>query len=195
MKKEILFLFICLCLAGVLIAGCTTPAMPPATATPTATPVSPTEVPTTRTPAHTIIGTAVADGRFTTFVAALQKANLSDALDGPGPFTVFAPTDDAFNQLPNGTLQTLLADPEGQLSLILLYHIVPGEYRAADLVNTTTVQTLMGENLTISATGGQVYVDNAKIIQTDIVTGNGVIQVIDTVLIPPEPTETNTTGM
>jgi transforming growth factor-beta-induced protein len=195
MKKEILILFICLCMAGVFIAGCTTPTTPPVTPTPTATPVPTTALPTTMTPAKTIISTAVADGRFTTLVAAIQAANLSGTLSGPGPFTVFAPTDDAFKNLPNGTVQALLQDPKGQLTQILLYHVVPGEYLAADIVNMTTLQTLQGGNLTINATGGAVYVNNAKIVQADIMTQNGVIHVIDAVLIPPATNTTNATGM
>ncbi len=183
-------------MAMVLIAGCTTPSTPPVTqtATPIATPVQTAAVQTTAVPAKTIVSTAVADGRFTTLVAAVQAAKLDGALSGPGPFTVFAPTDDAFKKLPNGTVQSLLKDPEGQLKQILLYHVVSGQYMASDVVKVTTVKTLQGGNLTINVTKDAVYVDNAKVVITDIKTDNGVIHVIDAVLLPPAPAA-NTTAV
>ena len=172
------------------------PSTPPVTqtATPTATPVQTAAVQTTAAPAKTIVSTAVADGRFTTLVAAVQAAKLDGALSGPGPFTVFAPTDDAFKKLPNGTVQSLLKDPEGQLKQILLYHVVPGQYMASDVVKVTTVKTLQGGNLTINVTKDAVYVNNAKVVITDIKTDNGVIHVIDAVLLPPAPAA-NTTAV
>ena len=164
------------------------------TDTPTATPVQTAAVQTTAAPAKTIVSTAVADGRFTTLVAAVQAAKLDGALSGPGPFTVFAPTDDAFKKLPNGTVASLLKDPEGQLKQILLYHVVSGQYMASDVVKVTTVKTLQGGNLTINVTKDAVYVDNAKVVITDIKTDNGVIHVIDAVLLPPAPAA-NTTAV
>lgn len=159
-------------------AGCTQPATPPATPTPTAisTPV-PEQM--------DIVETAVADGRFTTLVAAIQAADLATTLSGPGPFTVFAPTDDAFNKLPEGTVETLLQDPEGQLSQILLYHVVPGKLMASDVVQQTSLTTVQGEPLTITVQNQTVMVDGAMVIITDIETKNGVIHVIDSVMIPP----------
>jgi len=178
-------------MAGVLIAGCTSPKTPPVTATPTAKPTvthAPTSaVPTTVPPAKTIISTAFADGRFTTLVAAIQVTKLDDALSGSGPFTVFAPTDDAFKKLPNVSVQALFKYPQGQLKQILLYHVVPGKYMASDVVKLTTLKTLKGDNLTINATKDTVYVNDAKIIITDIETDNGVIHVIDSVLVTGLP--------
>lgn len=182
-------------MAMVLIAGCTTPSTPAVTKTdtPTATPVQTAAFQTTAAPAKTIVSAAVADGRFTTLLAAVQAAKLDGALSGPGPFTVFAPTDDAFKKLPNGTVASLLKDPEGQLKQILLYHVVSGQYMASDVVKVTTVKTLQGGNLTINVTKDAVYVNNAKVVVTDIKTDNGVIHVIDAVLLPPAPAANTTT--
>jgi transforming growth factor-beta-induced protein len=137
--------------------------------------------------AKDIVDTAIADGRFTTLVAAVQAAGLVDALKGPGPFTVFAPTDDAFAKLPAGTVDTLLK-PENldQLKSILLYHVVSGKVMAADVVNLTSADTLEGSPVNIKVENGKVYINDAEVIITDIETSNGVIHVIDTVLIPPQ---------
>jgi uncharacterized surface protein with fasciclin (FAS1) repeats len=128
----------------------------------------------------------VADGRFTTLVAALQAAKLDGTLSGPGPFTVFAPTDDAFKKLPAGTIETLLKTPEGQLKQILLYHVVDGKVMAADVVKLSSAKTLQGSDVKITAAGGVVKINDATVIITDIQTKNGVIHVIDTVLLPPK---------
>jgi uncharacterized surface protein with fasciclin (FAS1) repeats len=170
-------------LVGVILTcGCMQPApqvtptpTPTATATPVATPVM-----------KNIVETAVADGRFTTLVAAVQAAGLADTLSGTGPFTVFAPTDDAFKKLPAGTVETLLKDPQGQLKQILLYHVVSGKVMAADVVKIDSVKTVEGQNVTITTTTEGVKVNDAKVVITDIETKNGVIHVIDAVLIPPE---------
>ncbi len=132
----------------------------------------------------TIVETAVADGRFTTLVAAVTAAKLGDTLSGPGPFTVFAPTDDAFKKLPPGTVETLLKDPEGKLKQILLYHVVSGKVMAADVVKLTSAKTVLGKDLVISAKNG-VKVNDANVIMTDIECSNGVCHIIDSVLIPP----------
>ena len=161
-----------------LCAGCTQPATQPATGTPTPTAPSVSEL-------RDIVQTAVADGRFTTLVSAVQAADLASTLSGPGPFTVFAPTDDAFKDLPEGTVATLLQDPKGQLSQILLYHVVPGKLMAGDIVNQTTLMTAQGTPLTVSVQNGTVMVDGAAVIITDIETRNGVIHVINAVMIPP----------
>lgn len=171
-----------LIIAMLFLAGCAT-APPTPTPTPTTIPPTTTAVPTTAAP-QTIVQTAVADGRFTTLVAAVMAANLTDTLNGPGPFTVFAPTDAAFQKLPAGTVETLLADPQGQLTQILLYHVVSGEVKAADVVNLTTVKTVQGSNLTISVVNSSVKVNNATVIIPDIQCSNGVIHAIDEVLIP-----------
>ncbi len=186
MKK--LLVVLAILFIGILLAGCTT--QPPAV-TPTPTP---TPVPTpTAPPLKSIVDTAVADGRFTTLVAALQAAKLDGTLSGAGPFTVIAPTDVAFNKLPNGTVATLLQEPEGQLKQILLYHVVNGKVMAADVVKLTTATTVQGSNISITVTDGKVKVNNANVIITDIETSNGVIHVIDAVLTPPvTPTPTPT---
>ena len=184
MKK--LFVVLAILFVGILIAGCTS--QPPA---PVVTP-TPTPVPTTAPPLNSIVDTAAADGRFTTLVSALQAAGLTETLNGTQVYTVFAPTDDAFKKLPEGTVATLLKEPEGQLKQILLYHVVPGKVTAAEVVTLTTAKTVQGSNLTISVINGSVKVNNANVIITDINCNNGVIHVIDTVLIPPAPVPTAT---
>jgi transforming growth factor-beta-induced protein len=134
-----------------------------------------------------IVDTAVADGRFTTLVAAVQAAELVDTLKGEGPFTVFAPTDDAFAALPEGTLDSLLL-PENkqQLTDILLYHVVAGKVMAADVVGLTSAPTVLGQDVAINVDMGNVYLnESVQVIITDIETSNGVIHVIDAVLLPP----------
>jgi uncharacterized surface protein with fasciclin (FAS1) repeats len=130
-----------------------------------------------------IVDTAVADGRFTTLVAALEAADLVETLKGEGPFTVFAPTDDAFDELPEGTINSLLDDIPA-LTDILLYHVVEGEVMAADVVNLTEAETVSGGILTITVVDDSVMINDAEVIIPDIETSNGVIHVIDTVLIP-----------
>lgn len=132
-----------------------------------------------------IVDTAVAAGNFSTLVAAVQAAGLVDALKGEGPFTVFAPTDEAFAKLPAGTVDALLADPSGDLAQILLYHVVPGKVMAADLSDGMTANTLQGGAVTFSLSDGGAMVNDANIIATDIETSNGVIHVIDSVILPP----------
>ncbi len=137
-------------------------------------------------PSKTIVETAIDAGNFTTLVAAVQAAGLAETLSGPGPFTVFAPTDAAFNKLPDGTIPALLADPTGQLTDILLYHVVAGKVMAADVVQLSEATTVGGNVLSIDTTDG-VKVDGANVIVTDIECSNGVIHVIDAVMIPPAP--------
>jgi uncharacterized surface protein with fasciclin (FAS1) repeats len=135
-----------------------------------------------------IVDTAVADGRFTTLVTAVQAAGLVDTLKSDGPFTVFAPTDDAFAALPAGALDGLLADPEA-LANVLLYHVVPGKVMAADVVSLTSADSALGEPIAISIVDGNVVLnDSATVIITDIETSNGVIHVIDAVILPPSMT-------
>jgi uncharacterized surface protein with fasciclin (FAS1) repeats len=135
-----------------------------------------------------IVDTAVTDGRFTTLVAAVQAADLAETLKSEGPFTVFAPTDEAFAALPEGTLDSLL-QPENKQQLIdiLLYHVVPGKVMAADVTNLSSAETALGEEVNISTQDGRVLLNgDVEIIITDIETSNGVIHVIDTVLLPPQ---------
>lgn len=130
-----------------------------------------------------IVDIAAEDGRFSTLVTAVEAAGLVDALKGEGPLTVFAPTDDAFAALPEGTLEALLADIPA-LTEILLYHVVEGKVRAADVVSLSEAPTLQGMSATISVEDGKVFVDNAQVIITDIEASNGVVHVIDAVIIP-----------
>jgi uncharacterized surface protein with fasciclin (FAS1) repeats len=129
-----------------------------------------------------IVDTAVAAGDFNTLVTAIKAAGLVDTLKGTGPFTVFAPTDAAFAKLPAGTLEALLAD-KAKLTQILTYHVVAGKVMASDVIKLTSAKTVEGQDVAISTKNG-VMVNNANVTSTDIVTSNGVIHVIDTVLIP-----------
>ncbi|RPI37228.1 MAG: fasciclin domain-containing protein [Methanoregulaceae archaeon] len=133
----------------------------------------------------TIVDVAVADGRFKTLVAAVKAAKLDGTLSGPGPFTVFAPTDDAFKKLPAGTVESLLKDPQGKLKQILLYHVVSGAHMAAEVVKTKSLKTLQGGDLAVTVTKDGAFVNKAKIIITDIKPDNGVCHAIDSVLLPP----------
>jgi uncharacterized surface protein with fasciclin (FAS1) repeats len=134
-----------------------------------------------------IVDTAVAAGDFTTLAKALTAAGLVDTLKGPGPFTVFAPTDAAFAKLPAGTLEELLK-PENKEKLvaILTYHVVPGKVEAHQVAKMSEAKTVNGKELKIMAQGGKVMVDNADVVKTDIECSNGVIHVIDAVLLPPQ---------
>jgi uncharacterized surface protein with fasciclin (FAS1) repeats len=129
-----------------------------------------------------IVDTAIEAGSFKTLVAAVQAAGLVDTLKGEGPFTVFAPTDEAFAKLPAGTVEALLQDKE-KLAAILTYHVVPGKLMASDVVSSKSLDTVQGGSLAIDTSNG-VRIGNAGIIKTDIGSSNGVIHVIDTVLLP-----------
>jgi transforming growth factor-beta-induced protein len=132
-----------------------------------------------------IVETAIADGRFKTLAAALKAAGLVGALEGKGPFTVFAPTDDAFAKLPAGTIETLLKpESKEKLTQILTYHVVPGKVLAADAVKLNSAKTLNGKEVMIKVEGGKVYINSAQVIIPDILSTNGVIHVIDAVLLP-----------
>jgi uncharacterized surface protein with fasciclin (FAS1) repeats len=130
-----------------------------------------------------IVDTAVAAGDFKTLVAAVKAAGLVDTLKGAGPFTVFAPTDEAFAKLPAGTVDALLKDPE-KLKNILLYHVVSGKVMAVDVMKMKSAKTMEGGTVKIHEMGGKVMVNNATVSKTDIICDNGVIHVIDTVLMP-----------
>lgn len=180
MKRLMLFALV----AVMALAACAPAATPAPTAVPTPMPMP------TNTPApQTIVDIAVADGRFTTLVAAVQAAGLVDTLAGEGPFTVFAPTDDAFAKLAAGTIEELLK-PENkqQLTDILLYHVVAGKVMAADVVNLSEAETALGEKVAIKVEDGKVFINDAQVIITDIEASNGVIHVIDTVILPPSMT-------
>jgi len=136
-------------------------------------------------PAADIVDTAVAAGAFTTLVAAIEAAGLVDTLKGEGPFTVFAPTDAAFAALPEGTVESLLK-PENreQLVAILTYHVVPGKVTAADVAGLSEAATVNGASIDISVNYGTVKVDGATVVQADVMASNGVIHVIDQVILP-----------
>ena len=131
----------------------------------------------------TIVDLAVADGRFTTLVTAVKAAGLVETLSSEGPFTVFAPTDDAFAALPEGALEGLLADTEA-LKNVLLYHVVSGDVRAETVVGLESASTVLGKDVSVRVEDGSVYINDSKVIITDILASNGCIHVIDTVLLP-----------
>jgi uncharacterized surface protein with fasciclin (FAS1) repeats len=141
-------------------------------------------------PAHAqqpknIVDTAVAAGSFATLAKALTAADLVATLKEPGPLTVFAPTDEAFAKLPAGTLQSLLKpENKDKLRRILTYHVVSGEVRAADVVKLQSAKAVSGDTITVKVMDGKVYVDDANVTKTDIQASNGVIHVIDTVILP-----------
>jgi uncharacterized surface protein with fasciclin (FAS1) repeats len=132
--------------------------------------------------AKDIVDTAVDAGQFKTLVTAVKAAGLVDTLKGPGPFTVFAPTDAAFAKLPPGTVDSLLKDP-ARLRAILTYHVLPGKVMAAD-VKTGAARTVQGQSVALKAEGGKVMVDAANVVSADVAASNGVIHVIDAVMLP-----------
>ena len=129
-----------------------------------------------------IVDTAISAGSFNTLVTAVKEAGLVETLKGDGPFTVFAPTDEAFAKIPEADLKALLADKE-KLTRVLTYHVVPGKVMAADVAGLSTAKTVEGGSIDIATASG-VTVNNARVVKTDIETSNGVIHVIDTVLMP-----------
>ena len=191
MKRNSLFVGL-LVAVSLVLAACA----PAATPTPAPEPTAMPEPTTTPEPELAdIVDTAVADGRFTTLVAAVEAAGLVETLKGEGPFTVFAPTDDAFAALPEGTVESLLL-PENkqQLTDILLYHVVSGKVMAANVTGLESATTVLGKDIAIKVDMGNVYINDAQVIITDIETSNGVIHVIDAVILPPsdEEAESNT---
>ena len=165
----------------VIVTACApaAPAPSPAQPQPTAVPAKAAEP-----MAKDIVDTAVANGSFTTLVAAVQAAGLVDTLKGAGPFTVFAPTDAAFKKLPAGTVEALLKDP-AKLKDILLYHVVPGKVMAADVVKLNSADTAQGKPVAIKVMDGKVMINDATVVTADVAASNGVIHVIDTVILPP----------
>ena len=132
-----------------------------------------------------IVDTAVSAGSFKTLATAVTKAGLVETLKGKGPFTVFAPTDDAFAKLPEGTVAELIKpENKAKLTAILTYHVVPGKVMAADVVKLSEATTVQGSSVDIKVDGGKVYVDGAQVIKADIECSNGVIHVIDSVILP-----------
>jgi uncharacterized surface protein with fasciclin (FAS1) repeats len=134
-----------------------------------------------------IVDTAVAAGSFKTLAKALQAADLVETLKGKGPYTVFAPTDEAFGKLPEETLNDLLKPENKQkLQRILTYHVVPGRVASADVVKLRSAKAVSGDTIDIKANGGSVMVDGARVVKTDVQASNGVIHVIDSVILPDE---------
>ncbi len=140
-----------------------------------------------KTAAKDVVDTAVSAGQFSTLAAALEAAGLVDTLKGDGPFTVFAPTDEAFAALPEGTVETLLK-PENrdQLIAVLTYHVVPGKVRSDEVVKLNEATTVNGQNVSIKTSYGKVKIDGAAVVAADIEASNGVIHVIDKVILPKE---------
>ena len=134
-------------------------------------------------PKKDIVDTAMASGDFNTLVTAVKEAGLVDTLKGEGPFTVFAPTDAAFAKIPADQLNALLADKE-KLAAVLTYHVVPGKVMSTDVVKLDTAATVQGQSVDINVKDGKVFVDGALVSTVDIETSNGVIHVIDTVILP-----------
>ncbi len=133
-----------------------------------------------------VVDTAVDAGQFTILAKALGAADLVQTLKGSGPFTVFAPTDEAFEKLPAGTLESLLKpENKDQLRSILTYHVVPGRVMAADVVKLTEAETVNGKKVAVNVDGGAVMINDAKVTTTDIEASNGIIHVVDTVILPP----------
>jgi len=134
-----------------------------------------------------IVDTAAAAGSFNTLVAAVQAAGLEETLRGEGPFTVFAPTDEAFAALPEGTVENLLKpENKDQLIAILTYHVVPGKVTSKDVVKVKEAKSVNGKGIPIAVNDGKVNVDNATVVQVDIMASNGVIHVIDAVMLPDD---------
>ena len=132
-----------------------------------------------------IVDTAVSAGSFNTLAAALEAAGLVETLKGKGPFTVFAPTDQAFAKLPEGTLKSLLKPANKEkLTAILTYHVVAGNVKAADVIKLSSAKTLNGQSVTVKVVGGKVLINGATVVKADIAATNGTIHVIDTVLLP-----------
>lgn len=136
-------------------------------------------------PSKDIVETAVSAGSFKTLTAALEAAGLVETLKGKGPFTVFAPTDEAFAKLPEGTVKSLLKPENKQnLTAILTYHVVAGNVKAADVIKLSSAKTLNGQSVIIKVVGGKVLINGATVVKADIAATNGTIHVIDTVLMP-----------
>jgi len=187
MKK--IFVVLAILFIGILLAGCTS--QPPApVVTPTPTPV-PTPVPTTPQ-LRTCYAIVADDPQFSVLNAALKASKLDAALNGNGSFTILAPNDAAFAKLPNGTVESLLKAPEGQLKQILLNHVIDKTLKSAEVVKVGEAKTMQGTVLKVNYTGDAVTIGGAKVTKTDIVCSNGVIHVVDRVILPPVEVKTAT---
>jgi uncharacterized surface protein with fasciclin (FAS1) repeats len=178
-------------LLSVACGGETKPAQDPSSTTPATPAPTAKDAPSASTPAtpapaaKDIVDTATGAGQFKTLLAAVKAADLEGTLKGPGPFTVFAPTDEAFAKLPAGTVEGLLKpENKAKLQAILTYHVVSGKVLAADAMKLTTAKTVNGKDLKVAASGGGVKINGANVVKTDIMASNGVIHVIDAVVLP-----------
>ncbi len=190
-KKNIAYAVSLFMVLALVLAACAPAATPEPMPEPTEEPMEEPIVEATEEPMpeeQTIVEIAVADGRFETLVAALGAADLVETLSGEGAFTVFAPTDDAFAKLPEGTVEALLEDIPA-LTDILLYHVVSGEVSAEAVIALEEAATLLGDNVSIRVEDGNVYINDSMVVITDIMASNGVIHVIDSVLLPPAEEE------
>lgn len=176
-----------LTLVALVAAACGSTAATTSTTVTTAAPITTTTA-TMETALADIVGVAAEAGSFSTLLTAVEAAGLVDTLQSDGPFTVFAPTDEAFASLPEGTLEALLADTEA-LSGVLLYHVVSGEVLAADVIGLESATSVQGEDIAITVNGESVKVNEANLVATDIGASNGVIHVIDQVILPPSMRE------
>ena len=165
--------------SGAAPAEASAPAGAPAAPAPAAIPE--------QTPSGNIVQVAQSAGQFNTLLAAVQAAGLASTLEGPGPFTVFAPTDAAFAKIPKSTLDSVLAD-KATLTKILTYHVLPGKVTSDQITNGQTAQTVEGQSVTFAVNGNSVKVNDANVVQADVLASNGVIHAIDTVLMPPAVT-------
>jgi uncharacterized surface protein with fasciclin (FAS1) repeats len=128
------------------------------------------------------------DGNFSTFTQAIEAAGLEGMLAGPGPYTVFAPTDEAFSRISNAVMEELFSDPKGNLAEVLLYHMAPGDYMASGMATNEIIATVQGNSVTVDAAGDGVRVNGAEVVRVDILAANGVIHAIDAVMLPPDIT-------
>jgi uncharacterized surface protein with fasciclin (FAS1) repeats len=170
--------------AGLLVVALTMTACAPVVPVP-AQAVEPAAAEEAPAELGTIVDIAVGAGDFNTLVAAVTAAGLAETLQGEGPFTVFAPTDEAFAALPEGTVEALLEDPAGALTDILLYHVVAGKVLSGDLSDGMTAETVLGAPITVGIADGVVTINDATVVVADIEASNGVIHVIDAVILPP----------
>ncbi|WP_332449362.1 fasciclin domain-containing protein [Methanoculleus sp.] len=174
MRRDYTLIITALAVAAVLACGCTAP---PGDGTLNSTPGG--EI----LPIDEVLAR---DGNFSTFIDAIKLAGLQGLFTGPGPYTVFAPTDEAFDRLPDPVMEDLLDDPKGHLAEVLLYHMAPGRQTVASIAQNDTLATVQGSPLAIDTAGGKVTVNGAELLRTDIPASNGIIHVIDTVMLPPD---------
>ena len=177
MRRDYTFIITALAVAAVLACGCTAP---PGDGTLNQTNSTPAGE---SLPIDEVLGR---DGNFSTFIDAIELAGLQGIFTGPGPYTVFAPTDEAFERLPDAVMEDLLGDPKGHLAEVLLYHMAPGRQTAAGIAENNTLATVQGSPLAVDTAGGEVTVDGARLLRADIPASNGIIHVIDTVMLPPD---------